>query len=56
VNPVRWVREKPGAAKPAMPLGEALTRMGRSIRDFDVASVKPSEVAMVAAVAPPEAE
>ncbi len=56
VNPVRWVREKRGVAKPPMPLGEALTRMGRSIRDFDVASVKSSDLAMVAAVAPPEAE
>jgi ParB family transcriptional regulator, chromosome partitioning protein len=56
VNPVRWVREKRDAAKPAMPLGEALTRMGRSIRDFDVASVKPSDLAMVAAVAPPDGD
>jgi ParB family chromosome partitioning protein len=54
VNPVRWTREKPGSDKPPMPLGEALTRMGRSVRDFDVGSVKSSELAMVAAVAPPE--
>ena len=54
VNPVRWTREKPGSDKPPMPLGEALTRMGRSIRDFDVASVKASELAMLAAVAPAE--
>jgi ParB family chromosome partitioning protein len=52
VNPVRWSREKPDSDKPPMPLGEALTRMGRSIRDFDVGSVKSSELAMLAAVAP----
>src|SRR5262249_49694229 len=39
VNPVRWSREKPGSDKPPMPLGEALTRMARTIRDFDVGSV-----------------
>jgi ParB family chromosome partitioning protein len=52
VNPVRWTRQKPDSGKPPMPLGEALTRMGRTVRDFDVGSVKPSELAMVAAVAP----
>ena len=56
VNPVRWVRQKTATEKPPMPLGEALTRMGRSIRDFDVASVKSSDLAMLAAVAPTEAE
>ena len=56
-NPVRWVREKSGpGAKPPMLLGEALTRMARSIRQFDVDSVKSSEVAMVAAVAGPESD
>ena len=30
VNPVRWMRQKTAAAKPPMPLGEALTRMGRA--------------------------
>src|SRR2546430_12242148 len=58
-NPVRWIREKRGAnaqAKPPMPLGEALTRLARSIRQFDVGSVKASELAMVAAVAAPESE
>jgi hypothetical protein len=39
-----------------MPLGEALTRMGRSIRDFDVGSVKSSDLAVIAAVAPPEVD
>jgi ParB family chromosome partitioning protein len=56
VNPVRWTREKPSSDKPPMPLGEALTRMGRSIRDFDVGSVKSSDLAVIAAVAPPEVD
>jgi ParB family transcriptional regulator, chromosome partitioning protein len=57
VNPVRWIREKRGpSAKPPMALGEALTRMARSIRQFDVGSVKASELAMVAALAAPEGD
>jgi ParB family chromosome partitioning protein len=56
VNPVRWTREKPSSDKPPMALGEALTRMGRSIRDFDVDSVKSSDLAVIAAVAPPEVD
>jgi ParB family transcriptional regulator, chromosome partitioning protein len=60
VNPVRWVRPKKGrtggAEPPSMPVGEALTRMSRGIQSFDVDSVKPHELAMLAAVAPPEAE
>ncbi len=57
VNPVRWLKSpRAGDGKPPMPVGEALTRMARSIRQFDVESVKPSELAMIAAVAAPEAE
>ncbi|HUE39620.1 MAG TPA: ParB N-terminal domain-containing protein [Candidatus Binatia bacterium] len=57
VNPVRWLRPKKGAGDtPSMPLGEALTRMSRGIQKFDVDSVKSSELAMIAAVAPAESE
>ena len=53
VNPVRWIKTKRGVEEePPMPLGEALTRMARSIRQFDVGGVKTSDLAMVAAVAP----
>ena len=50
VNPVRWLKVKPGAKKPPMPLPEALTRMTRSLRDFKIESVKPQDLALVAAV------
>jgi len=57
VNPVRWLRPKKAADDtPSMPLGEALTRMSRGIQKFDVDSVKSSELAMIAAVAPAESE
>jgi ParB family chromosome partitioning protein len=53
VNPVRWVKTpRKIEEEPPMPLGEALTRMARNIRDFDVSSVKIGDLAMVAAVAP----
>jgi len=51
LNPVRWLRVKKGETKPLMPIGEALTRMARSARDFDLESVKPGDLALVAAVA-----
>jgi len=57
INPVRWVKTKRGIEEaPPMPLGEALTRMAGSIRKFDVGSVKTSDLAMVAAVAPADDE
>jgi ParB family chromosome partitioning protein len=57
VNPVRWIKVDASAdGRPSMPLGAALTRMARSIRQFDVDAVKPSELAMIAAVAPADAE
>jgi hypothetical protein len=34
-----------------MPMGEALTRMARSAKDFKAESVKPGDLALVAAVA-----
>ena len=54
LNPVRWVKLKKGDTKPPMALGEALTRMARAAKGFDAGSVKQSDLAMVAAVAPEE--
>jgi ParB family chromosome partitioning protein len=57
INPVRWVRPKKGAQDaPSMPIGEALTRMSRAIESFDVDSVKSSDLAMIAAVAPSDGD
>jgi len=52
INPVRWVQAKKAEKKPLMPLGEALTRMAASVRQFDVASVKTTDLAMIAALSP----
>jgi len=54
INPVRFHRAKKGDTKPAMPIGEALTRMAAAAKKFDLASVKPGEIALVAAVASSE--
>jgi ParB family chromosome partitioning protein len=51
INPVRFHRAKKGATKPPMPVAEALTRMAAAARKFDPASVKPGELAVVAAIA-----
>ncbi|MGH2379218.1 MAG: ParB N-terminal domain-containing protein, partial [Candidatus Limnocylindria bacterium] len=51
-NPVRWIPLKRGETKPPMPIGEALTRMTASLRKFDPKSVRPQDLALVAAVAP----
>jgi ParB family transcriptional regulator, chromosome partitioning protein len=57
INPVRWIKVRStGDGRPPMALGAALTRMARSVRQFDVDEVKPSDLAMIAAVAPPDAE
>jgi hypothetical protein len=53
-NPVRWIPLKRGETKPPMPIGEALTRMTASLRKFDPKSVRPQDLALVAAVAPSE--
>jgi ParB family chromosome partitioning protein len=49
INPVRFHRSKKGEAGPAMPIAAALTRMAAAAKKFDVAAVKESEVALVAA-------
>ena len=52
INPVRWIRLKKNDRKPPMPIAAALTRMAAAARDFNVESVKPSDVAIVAALSP----
>lgn len=50
INPVRWIRLKKGDTKPPMPMAAALTRMAAAARDFNVESVKPGDLAIVAAL------
>lgn len=50
INPVRWIRLKKGDNKPPMPMAAALTRMAAAARDFNVESVKSSDLALVAAL------
>jgi len=54
INPVRFHRAKRGETKPAMPIGAALTRMNASARRFDVGTVKPGDLALVAALSTDE--
>jgi ParB family chromosome partitioning protein len=49
INPVRFVKQKRGAAPP-MAVGAALTRMAASARKFDPGSVRERDLALVAAV------
>ncbi|MHB8453577.1 MAG: chromosome partitioning protein ParB [Acidiferrobacterales bacterium] len=51
INPVRFHRAKKGDTTPPMPLAAALTRMAAAAKKFDLGSVKPGDVALVAAVA-----
>jgi ParB family chromosome partitioning protein len=53
INPVRFVppsRKKDAA--PPMSMAEALTKMAANVRKFDPRSVRPADLALVAAVAP----
>jgi ParB family transcriptional regulator, chromosome partitioning protein len=52
INPVRFHRAKKGETAPAMPIGQALTRMAAAAKKFDVKSVSNADLALVAAVAP----
>lgn len=54
INPVRFHRAKKGESKPAMAIGEALTRMANAAKKFDTGSVKQGDLALVAAVASSE--
>jgi ParB family chromosome partitioning protein len=51
INPVRFHKAKKGDAAPPMAMGAALTRMAAAARRFDLASVRASDLALVAAVA-----
>ena len=50
INPVRFHRAKKGDTKPPMAMSAALTRMTASAKKFDFKSVKPGDLALVAAV------
>jgi len=50
INPVRFHRAKPGDRKPPMPVAAALTRMIAAAKNFDVGKVRPSDLALVAAL------
>lgn len=50
INPVRFHRAKKGDTGPAMPIKEALTRMAAAAKKFDVNTVRPGELALVAAL------
>ena len=48
INPVRFHKQKAGETKPAMPIGEALTRMTAAAKAFKLDSVSHSDLAWVA--------
>ena len=50
INPVRFHRAKKGETEAPMAVGAALTRMSASARKFNTATVKESDLALVAAV------
>lgn len=51
INPVRFHRQKKGDTEPPMSMNAALTRMAAAAKRFDIDSVKPGELSLVAAVA-----
>ena len=53
INPVRFVPpSRKAGAPPPMSVAEALTRMTANVRKFNPRSVKPGDLALVAAIAP----
>jgi ParB family chromosome partitioning protein len=48
INPVRFLKQKPGERKPAMPIGQALTRMLAAAKGFRLESVSNADLAWVA--------
>lgn len=50
INPVRFHKAKKGDKKPAMPMAAALTRMLASAKKFNIDSVRPGDLALVAAL------
>lgn len=51
INPVRFHRPAKGAGAPPMTLAAGLTRMAAAAKKFDLNSVRPGDLALVAAVA-----
>jgi ParB family chromosome partitioning protein len=49
INPVRFHVAKPGEKKPAMPIGQGLTRMTAAVKRFDLDSVSTRDLAWLAA-------
>ena len=56
INPVRWSKPRKADGAPAMPLGQALTRMAAAARAFKLDSVSHRELAWVAVGADAGAE
>lgn len=50
INPVRFVRAKKGETAAPMTLAAGLTRMAAAAKKFDVGSVRPGDLALVAAL------
>ena len=48
INPVRFKLQKRGDSAPAMPIGEALTRMTAAAKGFKLESVSNADLAWVA--------
>jgi ParB family transcriptional regulator, chromosome partitioning protein len=48
INPVRFIKQKRGDKGPAMPIGQALTRMTAAVKSFKVESVSNADLAWVA--------
>ena len=48
INPVRFIKQARGVAKPAMPIGQALTRMTAAAKGFKLESVSNADLAWVA--------
>ncbi len=49
INPVRFMKVKPGDKKPVMPIAQALLRMLAAAKKFDFSKVNMSDLAFVAA-------
>ena len=49
INPVRFHKSKKGETRPAMPIGQALTRMAAGAKKFNIGTVSPADLAWVAA-------
>jgi len=48
INPVRFIKQKPGDTRPAMPIAQALLRMSAAAKAFKLESVSNADLAWVA--------